>query len=267
MNTRLLVKKILFKLGFNVEKISNQNEIELFILKFKENYKSTELIRIGGNGDGGYLVPNILEKVKFCFSAGVGDISNFEKELSQKYQIKSFMTDASINSLPMKDENFTFIKKFLGSKTFDEFICLNDWLFQSIKNDDSQKILQMDIEGSEFEVLTYESAESLAQFSLMIIEFHGMQNLSNRNFLKMVTAIFQKIYCNFSICHVHPNNYSGIYNINGINIPSSIEVTFVRNDFIDNIKSSSKINLPHTLDHRTVDNLSDLTMPEIWWKK
>ena len=57
------------------------------------------------------------------------------------------------------------LKKIFGLENFDEFIRLNDWLFQSIKNDDSQKILQMDIEGSEFEVLTYESAESLAQFS------------------------------------------------------------------------------------------------------
>jgi hypothetical protein len=267
MNIRLLLKQILFKLGLNVEKISNQNDIEFFISKFKENYKSTELIRIGGDGDGGYLLPNILEKIKFCFSAGVGNVSNFEKELSQKYQIKSFMIDASVNSPPEEDKNFTFIKKFLGSKTFDEFICLNDWLFQSIKNDNSQKILQMDIEGSEFEVLTYESAESLAQFSVMIIEFHGMQNLSNRNFLKMITAIFQKIYCNFSICHVHPNNYSGIYNINGINIPSSVEVTFIRNDFVDSFKSSSQIHLPHFLDQRTVENLPDIVMPEIWWKK
>ena len=93
MNIRLLLKQILFKLGLNVEKISNQNDIEFFISKFKENYKSTKLVRIGGDGDGGYLLPNILEKIKFCFSAGVGNVSNFEKELSQKYQIKSFMID------------------------------------------------------------------------------------------------------------------------------------------------------------------------------
>jgi len=266
MNIKLFLKKLFFRLGFNVEKISNHKDIELFISQFRKNYKSTELIRIGGNGDGGYLLPNILENIKYCFSAGVGNVSTFEKELSQNYQIKSFMADASVNSPPEDDKNFTFIKKFLGSKTFDEFISLEDWVSQSIKDKNSQKILQMDIEGSEFEVFTFESAESLSQFSLMIVEFHGLQNLSNRNFLKMISAIFQKIYLNFSICHVHPNNYSGLYNLNKLKIPSSIEVTFIRNDFLDKIKSSSRVCLPHPLDQKTVSNINEIDMPEIWWK-
>lgn len=266
MNIGLFLKKMFFKLGFNVEKTSNHKDIELFISQFRQNYKSTELIRVGGNSDGGYLLPNILKNIEFCFSAGVGNVSSFEKELSQNYNIKSFMADASVNSPPEKDNNFTFIKKYLGSKTYDKFISLEDWVSQSIKDRNSQKILQMDIEGSEFEVFTYESAESLAQFSIMIVEFHGLQNLSNRNFLKMISAIFQKIYLNFSICHVHPNNYSGLYDLDKLKIPSSIEVTFVRNDFLDEIISTSKVHLPHPFDQKTVSKISEINMPEIWWK-
>ena len=266
MKIKLFLKKTFFKLGFNVEKISCYKDIEFFINQFRQNYKSTELIRVGGNGDGGYLLPNILSKIEYCFSAGVGNVSTFEKELSKNYHIKSFMADASVNLPPEKDTNFFFIKKYLGSKTYNEFISLGDWISQSIKDKNSNKILQMDIEGSEFEVFTYESADSLAQFSLMIVEFHGLQNLSNRNFLKMITAIFEKIYRNFSICHVHPNNYSGLYNFEKLKIPSSIEVTFVRNDFLDEIKSTSKVSLPHPLDQKTVSDIPEIYMPEIWWK-
>ena len=43
-----------------------------------------ENIRIGGENDGGYIVPNDLKDIKYCFSPGVGTISKFEKELTQK---------------------------------------------------------------------------------------------------------------------------------------------------------------------------------------
>ena len=268
MNIKLIIKQTLYNLGLNVETFSSKEDIENFIEEFKNNYQSVDLIRVGGKGDGGYLLPDILKEMKYCFSAGVGDISKFEKELSQKYNIKSFMADASVKSPPEDDKNFIFIKKFLGSKTNNNFISLEEWVSQSIKtNQDDNKILQMDIEGSEFEVLTYASADSLSKFSLMIIEFHGLQNLCNRFFLKMIKANFQKIYSHFSICHVHPNNYSGIYNIGPIKIPSSIEVTFVRKDLVEKIKSNSKISLPHVLDQKTVDDIPDINMPKIWWKK
>ena len=267
MKFKLNLKKFLFATGFNVERISATKDIIFFISQFNKNYKFTELIRVGPDGDGGYLLPDILKNISYCFSAGVGEISKFEKHLSRNFKIKSFMADASVNSPPEYDDNFIFIKKYLGSKTYGEYISLSDWLKESIGNDQKQKILQMDIEGSEYEVLTYESAETLSKFSLILVEFHGLQNLYNRNFLKMISAIFQKIYMNFSICHVHPNNASGFYGLNNIKIPSCLEVTFVRNDLLPNIKKAEKINLPHPLDQKTFHKNPEIIMPEIWWKK
>jgi len=267
MIIKSFIKKILFKTGINIEKITNLKDIEIFISRFRENYKSTELIRIGGDSDGGYLVPNILNDIKYCFSAGVGPVSAFEKHLSKNYKIQSFMADASVDCPVEQDDNFIFIKKFLSSRTNTEFITLKDWIKSSIKDSTDKIILQMDIEGSEFEVLTYESSETLAKFSSMIIEFHGLHNMANKNFLKMITGIFEKIYSNFSICHVHPNNYSGIYILNGMKIPSNIEVTFIRNDLINNLILNSKVSLPHYLDKKNSNKSPEINMPEVWWKK
>ena len=69
-------------------------EIENFISRFREKYISCELIRIGGDGDGGYLLPDILNDISYCFSPGVSQTSFFEKELSENYNIQSFMVDA-----------------------------------------------------------------------------------------------------------------------------------------------------------------------------
>jgi hypothetical protein len=177
------------------------------------------------------------------------------------------MADASVEKPPLMNENFFFVKKFLGSRTNEKFITLSDWVRESISEDSAVKILQMDIEGGEYDVLTFESAETLAKFSCMIIEFHSMQNMLQRRFLQMISAIFEKIYCNFSIVHVHPNNFSGIFRLSGIDIPVCIEVTFLRNDLLNKFRSTSKISLPHLLDKKNSNKVPEIQMPELWWKK
>jgi hypothetical protein len=83
----------------------------------------------------------------------------------------------------------------------------------------------------------------------------------------MVRAIFEKIYCNFSIAHAHPNNFSGIFRLRGIDIPVCIEVTFLRNDLVNKFRSTSKISLPHLLDKKNSNKVPEIQMPELWWKK
>ena len=143
-------------------------------------------------------------------SPGVAYTANFEKELSENYNIKSYMADASVENAPIQDKNFEFVPKYLGSVSKSEFITLSDWIEESIGDDKRPKILQMDIEGGEYDVLIVEDADTLALFSTMIIEFHGLERMFQRDFLRMFSAIFEKIYKFFSICHAHPNNCGGV---------------------------------------------------------
>tara|TARA_B110000977_G_C11055385_1_gene483872 strand:+ start:496 stop:1311 length:816 start_codon:yes stop_codon:yes gene_type:complete len=271
MNIKTTFKKFFqnfaLRSGLVVNRIPPNDDLEKFLDRFKEKYMSIDMVRIGGDDDGGYLIPNNLDSVNYCFSPGVDYTASFESELSKKYNIKSFMADASVSSSPVADDNLVFIKKFLGSKTGDDFITLSDWMKNSIVDDNQGKLLQMDIEGGEYDVLSYESSETLAKFSTMVIEFHGLQNMFDRHFLKFITAIFEKIYVNFSICHVHPNNCSGIASYNGIDIPRVIEVTFIRNDLVNLYNIDIPISLPHPLDQSNIQNISEIVMPEIWWKK
>lgn len=265
------VKSNLIQFAFNrhywIEKLNSKSDLEVFLSRFREKYISCELVRVGGEGDGGYLHPNNLEEIVYCFSPGVSCTADFEKELSDKYNIKSFMADASVTEPPILDGNFKFIRKFLGVCTKDQFITLSDWISESIGESKANKILQMDIEGSEYDVLMYEDAEVLASFSSMIIEFHGLQKLFEKDFLRMFSTIFEKIYKHFSICHVHPNNCCGTATLDGIGVPRVMEVTFVRNDLLEKVSSTRMTHLPHPLDRKNVERKSDIVMPEIWWKK
>jgi len=88
----------------------------------------------------------------------------------------------------------------------------------------------------------------------------------DNNFLKMISAIFEKIYKNFSICHVHPNNCSCIASLNGIDVPRVIEVTFINKKFAKDCSKGEEIFLPHPLDSSDLNKVSENIMSEIWWK-
>ena len=247
--------------------LSHPKIVKSFLKRLRENFVSVDLIRVGGNADGGYLVPNILHEIQYCFSPGVNNVVDFELQLSNDYNIKSFMADASIKTLEVNDPNFDFIPKFLGSRTKGGFITLSDWISDSLDDISSSAILQMDIEGAEYDVLTYESSKSLSRFSAMIIEFHFMQNIAVINSLISISSIFEKIFENFSICHMHPNNYGYIEKYNDIEIPITVEISFIRNDFIEKIKNNNSIELPNALDIKNCPSRPDILMPKIWWDK
>lgn len=83
----------------------------------------------------------------------------------------------------------------------------------------------------------------------------------------MFSTIFEKIYKNFSICHVHPNNCCGIVSLNGIDVPRVIEVTFIRNDLVKSVMIDKPIKLPHNLDRKNIESKENISMPKLWWKK
>ena len=259
------LKSVLLKIGIGVFRLNANERLYYLVNLINSNLVATELIRVGNIHDGGYLVPKIVNDLDYCFSPGVSDSVGFEKQLDDEYAIKSFMIDGSIEKLNEVRDSFNFQSLFLGVRTTKSHITLSDWINQSLGDDDFKGLLQMDIEGSEYEVLTFESSDTLNKFSVMVVEFHSLSRLFDPEFIATFTAIFEKILINFSICHMHPNNCCGLTSFKGITVPNVLEITFIRNDLIDN-KFKDKRKLPHKLDSRNITNMPDIIMPKIWWK-
>lgn len=260
-----LVKNACFSRGVQVNKLAPIDEVRDFISLIRHNTTNVDLIRIGGDGDGGYLVPNDLTGIKYCFSPGVGFTASFENELTEKHGIKCFMADASVDVSPVHNAMFEFDSRFLGAKNDGDTITLRKWLQAKVPADEAELILQMDIEGAEFEVLIESSIECLRRFRVMVIEFHGLQSLFYRTSLPHLRAIFQKLLQEFSIAHMHPNNVTDLAQFDGTAVPPTLEMSFIRKDRVENIKHSGQFSLPHPLDYPNVDYKPNLKMPEIWW--
>ena len=60
----------------SINKILIFEFIKLFKIEIPSNLK---LIRIGPNEDGGYLMPDILDEIEFCFPAELEKIFNLKR--------------------------------------------------------------------------------------------------------------------------------------------------------------------------------------------
>ena len=121
-------------------------------------------------------------------------------------------------------------------------------------------LLQMDIESSEYEVLHSTPEETLKKFKVIIIEFHYIEKISNIYFYQNFNNVLDKLLLNFEICHIHPNNCQGTYSLHGIELPTAIEVTFLRKDLCKN--KVPVTNLPHELDQKNITILDDVFLPK-----
>ena len=266
MGLRTELRRLLLEQKIFLHKATVTETLRNFVARFRKNYRAVELLRVGPKFDGGYLVPDILNEIDFCFSAGVGHTSDFEKDLYSNYRIRSFMLDASVDFPRLKGDFFEFEKKFLGIYDSDKVMTMSSWLEVHTSSETDKLLLQMDIEGSEYEILAFEPCSTLSRFSCMVIEFHDFHKLFDPNFCFVLNGIFEKIYKDFSIVHAHPSSYRKLIKNNGILIPPTIEITFLRNDILQGLGQLKELHLPHPLDSPNSPKHKEIKLPEIWWK-
>ena len=222
------------------------------------------LIRIGGAGDGGYLVPDDLEGIVACFSPGVAESAQFELALASK-GIRSFLADYSVEKAPLQNDLFDFEKLFLGTITDgDKFIRLDDWIAMKHPGE-GDLILQMDIEGAEWSILADLSPDVLRRFRAIVIEIHNLDTMfTNPDGLKIAQSIFLKLNSIFYPVHLHANNCCGALDYMGVKIPRVIEVTFLRRDRFSQSGTRHDSQIPNPLDVVNVPTRKEVQLSAEW---
>jgi hypothetical protein len=79
---------------------TSAKELQQFIYPLRPVTCCKDLIRVGYDNDGGYLVPDDLEGIAACFSPGVGDRAFFETDLLDRFNIPSYLADKSVDGPP-----------------------------------------------------------------------------------------------------------------------------------------------------------------------
>jgi hypothetical protein len=264
LKIKLIIRHFFQKIGLHLRFTENSNLISEFLEICYPKSTDIPLIRIGEELDGGYLLPDDLDGIDACFSPGVEQTATFELEMAKR-GIKSFMADYSVNGPPFENELFSFEKKYIGYQENEVFTTMDKWVKKHSKPSESNFLLQMDIEGWEYDSLLHTSDETISKFRIMVIEFHGLDMVFDPLGLKILKATFSKLLLNHTIVHIHPNNISPIVKYKNFEIPPTIEFTFLRNDRIK--KSEFTTHFPHKFDTICIPNLPDFPLPKCWYSK
>jgi len=235
-----------------------------------------DLIRVGKDNDGGYLVcKNSINKSDILISFGISDDFSFEEGFKKFNNVKIISFDPIVS-------NFFFIKKIIKNllkfnfkvfchnvinyikfkKFFDnknnilikkkigkggslpyEHIDFNEII--KLTNNCSSIFLKIDIEGDEYKVLD-DIINNDELINSIVIEFHNADLHMNKiiNFINDI---------NLSLVHIHPNNYS---NYEKNEIPSSLEMTFSKNPELIN----NEVTFPHHLDQKNNPDAEDFKL-------
>ena len=223
-----------------------------------------DMIRLGAEKDGGYLVPDDLEGIEACFSPGVDKTTVFEKDCSKR-GMKLFLADRSVEkpNLNLPVDKYVFLKKNIGVANSSDVITMDEWFKVSQMDPGTDLLLQMDIEGCEYLSLIATSDELLKRFRIIIVEFHDLHNLWEKNFFNQAEAVFNKLLQHHTCVHLHPNNFAKVLSLNGVEIPNLIEFTFIRNDRFS--EKTFQTRFPHPLDCDNTAN-QKVVLPGIWHK-
>jgi hypothetical protein len=220
------------------------------------------LVRVGGAHDGGYLIPDDFEGIDYCFSPGVSQNASFERDCLDR-NIKSFLADYSVDGPPEHLPGCQFTKKYLGARDTKTTMTLDRWVDESVGRDFAgDLLLQMDIEGHEFETLLAARQDTLSKFRIAVIEIHHSQRLRRRSAYRLWSACLERLKTTFDVVHVHPNNCSGVVEVHGFPFPRVFEITLHRKDRV--LSRRPIASLPHPLDQRNQPDKPDLALPPAW---
>lgn len=193
-----------------------------------------DLLRVGGNTDGGYVMyrgGGMRNSDAKAISLGVSDSSPWDLEMAQR-GFKVIEYDGSIEKCPYNHENIVFHKKFIGNANAENTVTLNSILKDNHLDENKPNILQCDIENCEWDMLENMDISVLSQyFSQVIFEFHGC-NPEEQDGAEKRINVLKKLNEYFLPIHTHLNNHGKIFYSKGLFFSTTLEVSYLRkNEF------------------------------------
>jgi len=182
-------------------------------------------IRVGGDVDGGYVIPRISHEWDVLISPGVGASSMFEKSIASP-TTKVILIDGNVPKPSGLPNNFEFIDKLLWLEDSKNSIRLDSVIAKYCK-DQQRVMLQMDIEGGEWSVLKEVTNRDLQKFQMIILELHNLEKLLVDEFQVDYTNVLNKLTATHFCSHFHVNNAGGFFFYRGKRFPQVVEVTLL----------------------------------------
>ena len=239
-----------------------------------------DLVRIGRNHDGGYLIrQSTIDQIGFLLSFGISNDWSFERQLLRLdpgLRLHAYDHSVDVEVLRRKylgalgkpynlPRIFNYRRAFKSYSAF--FTGAAHHFREKVGNTDSDPteisiaeifrridgnaniFLKMDIEGDEYQVIDEITARSDRIVGL-VVEFHDASSRRSE-FSRSIRALQQS----FDIVHIHGNNYS---RVGEDSLPDALEISFSRT--VETAKLYRKTSLIDGLDQPNNKNKADFLL-------
>ena len=249
-------------LGMALLEGAPRERVAALVRSLRPQYLPGDLVRVGGPGDGGYLVPRDIEHYELLISPGIGETYEFDRFFFSR-GVPCVLVDASVDLPPLP--NVAHVKQFVGSVTSeaDGLVSLADLLAEHGAGG-SRAVLQMDIEGAEYEVISATPQAVLERFGVIAMEAHHLGGLCYRGMFPLLEAAFRRLLKTHFVAHLHANNSGRAIPYGGVEIPDTLEFTFLHRGQYQAVADCG-FRSPHPLDAPSVASLPELPVPRCWW--
>lgn len=214
-----------------------------------------DLIRVGNQNDGGYVVPSgTVEEADSLLSFGLSHDWTFEREFRKRNpgavihcydhtvsqftailfsagQLARFLARFKIRYLRRVLSCFDYAIFFRGDVVHFRNRIWRNREGDSVTVDDamgrlrakSRIFVKIDIEGSEYNVIS-DVLRYASRISTLVVEFHGINAVPY-----LFNSIIQSIKRDFYIVHIHGNNLGGVA---PFQFPTTAEITFLNKSLV-----------------------------------
>jgi hypothetical protein len=253
----------LLKNGIYIAPTVPKSDILQLFQKLYPKSTDVSLLRIGGDTDGAYLVPNDLNGIAANYSPGTGSSVRFEMELFEQTGIKSHLADPTVQQPQNIECIESFVPKYIGPFSDQTHISLEDWIKKHYAEPEKLELMaQIDIEGAEYLSLFTIPLNLLRTFRILVIEFHDVYAWGHPYFKPLVESLFARLLTLYNVLHVHPNNNDEEVELVCGPCPRTIEITFHRKDRHKVIPRDPV--LPHPLDILNNRTKPPVAIPKNW---
>ena len=198
-------------------------------------YDGLQLIRVGGNHDGGYVMANDFN-VTGAISIGVGNDITWDRDVASR-GIPVVMFDPTVRRPPERLANACFIRVGLGPPNSQgPYKTLEELLRLAQMESEKSLLLKIDVEGAEWDAFTGLDPLSLKRFSQIVIELHGLGHLRDVATSDSILRLAETLARNHCPIHLHANNYDGVSLFDSYWFPDALELTYVRKDGAVNLR-------------------------------
>jgi hypothetical protein len=208
-----------------------------------EEADGLDMIRVGGAGDGGYVMRDSFE-VAAALSFGVGRDISWDKDIASRgVPVHAF--DHTVRGLPEDAPGVTFHRVGLG--THPGCLPLATHMQRTCPSGDV--LLKVDIESGEWDAL---QDADLTRCSQVIVELHGLdKTLRNERSLRFL----EELQRTHAPVHIHANNYDSVFRADRYWFAATVEATYVRRDMLRDWRRAASLreDLDRPCDPRVAD--------------